>query len=66
MKNEKILSNEELLNITAGSTFLSNDDIEVEVITIPTLKYGIPVSEPIYTEPIYNVLYAVRPIKSNN
>lgn len=54
MKDEKILSNEELLDITGGSNFLQsiNRGLLEKVNLKPLLKYGVAV-----------MLYAVHPIE---
>lgn len=55
MENEKILSNEELLAITAGFRPSEEDFV---VVNMPVLKYGArPIIEPV------QALYAVRPTK---
>lgn len=63
MKNEKILSNEELLDITAGFTLSSETST---IIHGPILKYGIrpePIRRPILKYGVLPIqtLYAVRP-----
>ena len=56
MKDEKILSNEELLEITGGKGWVLKPIKPGN--SFPILKYGIPVTEPEY--PVM-ALYAIYP-----
>ena len=60
MKDEKILSNEELLDITGGKKNWIPKPGKPTKPSIPIAKYGIPVSDPEPFPPVMS-LYAVYP-----
>lgn len=61
MENEKVLSNEELMDIIGGDTFLTLPIEEVEV-TVPNVKYGIPIPNVKYGIPVIDLpVYSIPP-----
>lgn len=64
MENEKILSNEELLDITAGDNFISISPSDIPSDALLALKYGIRIPEEKDDPRIVRALYSFNPIIS--